>query len=127
MGAFMSTFQINSKHSGAECFEACCQWALLNLLIISQATVDIYCIEICLSCCNYMNGNLEILKVQVNGPFTQERGEQTGEKPRKPVQKSVSHIRGGNSPPQPHPLILVISSLALTWSEHACSDRQQLS
>ena len=50
-----------------------------------------------------MNENLDILKVQVNGPLPKRGGEQTGvprENPRQPVRKSVSQIRGENSLPQ---------------------------
>ena len=70
----------------------------------------------------YMNEHFEILKLLVILDVYRKQGEQTGvpeENPRQPVRKSVSHIRGENSPPNPRPLTLVIIKFA--WSESAGS------
>ena len=47
----------------AESFEACCQWALLNVQFITILFTFAVHTEVHLSFCNYINENGEILKV----------------------------------------------------------------
>ena len=54
---------MNSKLRRAESFEACCQWALLNVPIFS---LILYTNTLMLSFCDYMSESLYIWKVLVN-------------------------------------------------------------
>ena len=126
MGAVILVFpnQFKAMH-WAESFEACCQWTLLIVQII-KPTNHIYCtrnwdthqeVQVLLSFCNYMNENLEILKVQVNRPLpTTKRGgtkPEYSEKTPDHQSKNQYHIsemkiHWHNRESNPHPLTLAI-------------------
>ena len=88
---------------GAVSFEACCQWALPvpNVQMTTKFTFWVYG--------KYIYPSVIMIKILLTfwkcgwtDPYLRE-GEQTrvpGETPQLPVQKSVSHTRGENSPPQ---------------------------
>ena len=64
--------EINSKHHRDENFEACCQWALLHVQIMTLP----FTFTVQRFICNYRNYLfILILKVQVNGPVPKRGGE----------------------------------------------------
>ena len=52
---------------------SCCFWILCRTGLGLETAI---CTKVHLSLCNYIHENFEALKVQVNGLFTKDRGEQ---------------------------------------------------